>query len=242
VTITARTVSGAAAGSAIKSATCIVTVKKPVAPIEIGDFYYSDGTWSTELNKNKTVIGVVFSKLNAVSSDNNLLEDFPNCSNGLVVGLPEYSSVLGQFGYASVYNWFISNGYPAFVTNLPNGYGNTLGFAAYRKANPSYAVMFDPQTGPLSKHNVTSPDSASSWYIPSYKEMMELYTNKSTVNAAISAAGGTLINQSLYWSSTLRSYNSYNDCQGSPVDMINGSWYSYDKKTTPYPVRVVLAF
>ena len=102
--------------------------------------------------------------------------------------------------------------------------------------------MFDPQTGPLSKHNVPSPASASSWYIPSYKEMMELYANKSTVNAAISAAGGTLINESLYWSSTLRSYNVYNECQGSPVDMINGSWYSYDKKTTPYPVRVVLAF
>ena len=106
----------AAAGSAIKSATCVVTVKKPVAPIEIGDFYYSDGTWSTELNRNKTVIGIVFSKLNAVSSDNNLLEDYPNCSNGLVVALPEYSSVLGQFGYSSVYDWFISNGYPAFAT------------------------------------------------------------------------------------------------------------------------------
>ena len=72
--------------------------------------------------------------------------------------------------------------------------------------------------------------------------MMELYTNKSTVNAAISAAGGTLINESLYWSSTLRSYNVYNECQGSPVDMSNGSWFSYDKKTTSYPVRVVLAF
>lgn len=242
VTITARTVSGAAAGSAIKSATCIVTVKKPVAPIEIGDFYYSDGTWSTELNKSKTVIGVVFSKLNAVSSDNNLLEDYPNCSNGLVVGLPEYSTTFGQFGYSSVYDWFISNGYPAIATNVPNGYGCTLGFVAYRNENPSYVELFDQQTGPLSKHNVPSPDSASSWYIPSYKEMMELHANKSTINAALAKIGGTQINQSLYWSSTLRSYNSHNECQGSPIDMINGSWYSFDKKTTPYPVRVVLAF
>ena len=242
VTITAKTVSGAAAGSAILSASCVVTVKKPVAPIAIGDFYYSDGTWSTELNSSKTVIGVVFSKLNAVSSDNNLLADYPKCSNGLVVGLPEYSTPFGQFGYSSVYNWFISNGYPAIATNVPNGYGCTLGFVAYRNANPSYVELFDQQTGPLSQHNVPSPDSASSWYIPSYKEMMELHANKSIVNAALAKIGGTQINQSMYWSSTLRSYNSYNDCQASPIDMINGSWYSYDKKTTPYPVRVVLAF
>jgi hypothetical protein len=72
--------------------------------------------------------------------------------------------------------------------------------------------------------------------------MMELHANKSIINAALAKIGGTQINQSLYWSSTLRSYNSYNDCQGSPIDMVNGGWYSYDKKTTSYPVRVVLAF
>lgn len=242
VTITAKTVSGAAANSAIKTATCVVTVKVPVAPINIGDFYYSDGTWSTELNTSKTVIGVVFSKLSAVSSDNKLRADYPNCSNGLVVGLPEYSSALGQFGYMAVYNWFVSNGYPSFTTNAPNGYGNTLGFVAYREENPSYVEMFDTSSGVLSKHKVSTPNSASTWYVPSYKEMMELHTNKATVNAALAKVGGTQITQSLYWSSTLRSYNNYNDCQGSPIDMVNGGWYSYDKKTTVYPVRVILAF
>ena len=242
VRITATTASGAAANSAIKTATCVVTVKAPVAPIAIGDFYYSDGTWSTELNRNKTVIGVVFSTLSAVSSDNKLLADYPNCSNGLVVGLPEYSSALGQFGYGSVYDWFVSNGYPSFTTNAPNGYGNTLGFVAYRKENPTYVEMFDSSSGVLSKHNVSTPSSASSWYIPSYSEMMELHAHKDVVNAAIAKVSGTQINQSLYWSSTLRSYNSYNECQGSPIDMVNGGWYAYEKKTTEYPVRVVLAF
>lgn len=242
VTITAKTVSGAAANSAIKTATCVVTVKVPVAPIHIGDFYYSDGTWSTELNTSKTVIGVVFSKLSAVSSDNKLRADYPICSNGLVVGLPEYSSALGQFGYSSIYNWFVSNGYPSFTTNAPNGYGNTLGFVAYREANPSYVEMFDTSSGVLSKHKVSTPNSASTWYVPSYKEMMELHTNKATVNAALAKVGGTQITQSLYWSSTLRSYNDHNDCQGSPIDMVNGGWYAYDKKTTTYPVRVILAF
>jgi hypothetical protein len=113
---------------------------------------------------------------------------------------------------------------------------------AYRNANSGYAELYDRTTGPLGKHNVSLPSGVSSWYIPSFAEMKWLYENKSIVDAALGNAGGTQINGSLYWSSTLRTYNSYNDCQGSPFDMVNGGWYAYDKKSTSYPVRVVFAF
>jgi hypothetical protein len=72
--------------------------------------------------------------------------------------------------------------------------------------------------------------------------MKLIYENKEAINKALNNAGGTQITGSMYWSSTLRTYNSYNDCQGSPFDMVNGGWYAYDKKTEAYPVRVVFAF
>lgn len=243
VTITATTshANAVPSGQAQKSASCVVTVKTPVAPIAIGDYFYSDGTWGSDANPSgKSVIGVIFSTANAVASDPKLLNDYPTCTNGLVVSTVEYSSVLGSFGYASVYSWLSSNSYVTPDTSKPNGYGSTIGLKAYRAANPTYMDLFDEESGPLAKHNVESP--ASAWYIPSYYEMKELYMNKEIVNTALSNIGGSQVGTGYYWSSTLRTYNSYNDAQGSPFNMSNGDWYAYDKKTTEYPVRIILAF
>ena len=123
-------------------------------------------------------------------------------------------------------------------TDLPD----SMYLVAYRSANSTYVELYDTATGPVANHKVAVPSGASSWYIPSYKEMQLIHRNKSVINTALANAGGTKIEGSLYWLSTLRTYNSYNDCQGSPFDMVNGVWYAYDKKTTSYPVRVVFAF
>lgn len=231
-------------GSSQLSATCSIVVEKPTAPVNVGDYYYSDGTWSTTRDYSKTVIGIVFAKASPATADKNMMNDYPQCTHGLVVALTEYNSKLGEFGYSSVYGWLSSNGYEVPDTSKPNGYGLTKGLTAYRAANSSYCDLYDSADGPAAKHNngVNSPSGASSWYIPSFKELQLLHENKADVNTALNAAGGTQVTGSMYWSSTFRTYNSYNDCQGSPFDMINGGWYAYDKKTTPYPVRVVLAF
>ena len=242
ITATTTDANAVPSGQSAKSASCTVVVETPVAPINIGDYFYSDGTWSTTRDYSKTVIGVVFSNAGVATSDPILMRDCPKATHALVVGLTEYNSTLGQFGYSSVYNWLISNGYPGHNTDVPNGYGITKGMTAYRDANPTYAELYDRTGGPLAKHKVSLPTGVSSWYIPSYKEMKWLCENKAKVNMALSNAGGTQITGEMYWSSTLRTYNSSNECQGSPFDMINGGWYSYDKKTTPYPVRVVFAF
>lgn len=242
ITATTADANAVPSGQSAKSASCTVVVEAPVAPINIGDYFYSDGTWSSERDYSKTVIGIVFSNACVATSDPILMRDCPKATHGLVVGLTEYNSTLGQFGYSSVYTWLTDAGYPAISVDVPNGYGLTKGMTAYRDANSSYVELYDRTNGPVAKHNVALPSGVSSWYIPSYKEMQWLHANKSTVNAALQIAGGTKIEGSLYWLSTLRTYNSYNDCQGSPFDMINGGWYSYDKKTTSYPVRVVFAF
>ena len=242
ITATTTDANAVPSGQSAKSASCTVVVEIPVAPINIGDYFYSDGTWSSERDYSKTVIGIVFSNAGVATSDPILMRDCPKATHGLVVGLTEYNSTLGQFGYSSVYTWLTGAGYPAISVDVPNGYGLTKGMTAYRDANSSYVELYDRTTGPVAKHKVSLPSDVSSWYIPSFKEMKWLHENKAVVNAALSNAGGTQITGSLYWSSTLRTYNSYNDCQGSPFDMVNGTWYAYDKKTTSYPVRVIFAF
>lgn len=242
VTATTSNPNSVPAGQSQKSASCTIVVETPVAPVNVGDYFYSDGTWSTQRDYSKTVIGIVFSNTGAAMSDSQLMKDCPTATHGLVVGLAEYSSALGQFGYSSVYGWLTDRGYPAHSTEVPNGYGLTKGMSAYRDANSGYVELYDKSSGPLAKHKVSLPSGVSSWYIPSYKEMKWMHENKAAVNASLSNAGGTQITGSMYWSSTLRTYNSYNDCQGSPFDMINGGWYAYDKKTDAYPVRVVFAF
>ena len=242
ITATTSNPASVPSGQSQKSASVTIIVETPVAPVNVGDYFYSDGTWSTQRDYSKTVIGIVFSNTGAATADSQLMKDCPTATHGLVVGLAEYTSALGQFGYSSVYGWLTDRGYPAHSTEVPNGYGLTKGMTAYRDENPTYVELYDKASGPLAKHKVSLPSGVSAWYIPSYKEMKWMHENKAAVNASLSNAGGIQITGSMYWSSTLRTYNSYNECQGSPFDMINGGWIAYDKKTDAYPVRVVFAF
>ena len=68
-------------------------------PAKKGDFFYSDGTYSSSLNPDKTCIGIVFwTPANAnpdpnaltpasLSDDKIMNTDFPDCTHGLVVAL-----------------------------------------------------------------------------------------------------------------------------------------------------------
>ena len=229
-------------GSAQISASCDVIVEKATVAVNVGDYYYSDGTWSTARDYSKTVIGIVFAKASPATADQVMMADYPKCTHGLVVALKEYSSILGQFGYSSIYSWLSDNGYEVPDVTRPNGYGLTKGLSAYRDVNPGYCDLYDRTSGPAAQHNATVKSPASAWYIPSFNEIKLLYDHKSVVNSSLAAMSADSISGSIYWSSTLRTYNSSNDCQGSPFDMVNGGWYAYDKKTTRYPVRVILAF
>lgn len=229
-------------GASHVSASCNIVVEKPTTPVNVGDYYYSDGTWSTARDYSKTVIGIVFAKASPATADKAMMTDYPKCTHGLVVALKEYSSAFGLFGYETVYTWLSNNGYEVPDVTRPNGYGLTKGLGAYRVANPTYCELFDSASGPAALHNASVKSPASSWYIPSYYEMKLLWEQKSVVNASLSAMSATQVSDSYYWSSTLRTYNKYNDCQGSPFNMATGDWYSYDKKSTSYPVRVILAF
>lgn len=251
--ITATTESGAAAGGAIKTATCAVTVKAPVAEVKVGDYYYSDGTWGSNPNPSgKTVIGVIFSNANAVASDPKLLADYPNCTNGLVISTIEYSRAFGEYGYTDSYAYGVARNLDGstFSRDIPNGYGLTQAYTKYRKTyiEKQYCEMFDENTGLPATHGnaVASPSKASSWYIPSYYEMLLMYQSKSEINAALNAVSGNLLEDKNYIHATLWTSRwdgrSYDDCTSKYFNMSNGSWGGTYTKTIAYPVRVVLAF
>lgn len=253
-TITATTASGAAANSAILTAECVVTVKTPVAEIKIGDYYYSDGTWSTDKKADKTVIGIVFSTANAVASDPLLLRDYPKCSNGLVVSTKEYSEALG---YISTYNTAKDvAAYGGDILNLDaiNGFTNTSTLGDYSQAKgyegtykAYYAQLYRKDAyGVAYKHNssVPTPSGASPWYVPSYKELTYLSANIDKVNSSLSGVGDT-ISKTGYWLSSFKRYGSLDEIDMPYLfDMSTGTWGAAmnGKYTTAAPVRVVLAF
>lgn len=196
--ITVTTTSGWAvpSGEAHKSATCRLTVTQPNVELNVGDYYYSDGTWSSELNPSKKVIGIVFAKVNATTSDELLAQDYPGCTHGLVLSTVEYASQ--DFGYVSTYSGhgnYKNLGYdPTAVVNTdkPNGYGNTLAHTAMNGYKPDHCTFFNAADGVVATHSaaVAVPKSASPWYIPSYKEMTMINENSDVINAALAAAGG----------------------------------------------------
>lgn len=251
-------------GQMQKSATCILTVKAAEKSLNVGDYFYSDGTWSAELQSAKTVVGVVFAKANVAASDPVLAKDFPGCTHGLVLGLNEYSQQ--DFGAVSTYDGhgnYTGLGYEASsIVNVdkPNGYGNSKAHRELNAAKPDYVSMFNEQSGVIAEQTnaVVTPSGASSWYVPSYREMTMILANYDTINESLTAAGGTEIaapyekedswddnrTSDWYWTSTIygvldnSSYNHYKYA----FDISRGSWTTVQQSSAKCKVRVVFAF
>jgi len=252
------------------SAQCTVTVKKPQNPINIGDYYYGDGSWSTERDYNKNVIGIVFAKVNAAAEDVQMSVYHSECSNGLVVSTAEYMTPMlengASFAKSTYLNWMNNNGYTqAQDTEKCSGYGTTKGMVEINSANVSdgYGTVYFDLCEPIIKHRtaVTAPDKSSGWYLPSFKEMTLLYDNFDAVNSSIESVGGTAMtkhyvyytngakqNNQYYCTYVINSYNNW-----AAFDMNTASVASSAKKTDPWgggtslpaaewPVRVILAF
>ena len=253
-TITATTAgeNSVPAGQEQISSSCLVTVETPTVPINIGDYYYSDGTWSTERDNKKTVIGVVFAKVDATGSDLMLRDAYPTASHGLVVGLTEYTLTFGEHTAQdnqsnSSYMYFNNNGWPippkADDDQTVLGYTYTLALKGYREARgggdwASLVTVLD---------NLSAVPNASMWYIPSFAEMNLMREVSGDINTKLKDAGGATLGTENYWTSTLQKYDdwrSYNDLYASPFSMQSGTWASknVDKKASTCSMRVVLAF
>jgi uncharacterized protein YjdB len=251
-------------GQEQKSATCVLTVKEAEGSLNVGDYFYSDGTWSSELQSGKTVVGIVFAKANATTSDPELAKDFPGCTHGLVLGLQEYAEQ--DFGYVSTYyghGYYAGLGYDAsLIVNeeKPNGYGNSKAHKDLNASKPDYVSLFNAQSGVIATQTsaVSTPANASSWYIPSYREMEMIHANYDTINSALNAAGGQPIvapyereesfdpnhSSDWYWTSTIygKPYNTSFDHYKYAFDISKGAWTTSQQPSAKCKVRVVFAF
>lgn len=250
-------------GSPHLSASCEVTVKKAEVSVNVGDYYYSDGTWSSDLKADKTVVGIVFSAANAVASDAVLAADHPDCSHGLVMGLSELTDVQFYTGNASMkttHRWLMENGYKTDNESYVCGYGNTKGYEALNAAAPSGAM---PVTvcDKLADYPAAAPSASSGWYVPSYKEMYLIGQQMAKLNESLTAAGGTVLREihkyvefdefygkdversvhQQYWHSTYQYLSDSIFTKG--FNMQSKGWHSVITiATSKWPVRVVLAF
>ena len=188
-------------GQPQKSATCTINIKEPERAINVGDYYYSDGTWSSELNTSKTVIGVVFARANSASTDALLAKDYPGCVHGLVLGLEEYEkSCITDRSWlrADLISWMSQNGYNQWLVNDKYcGYNNTQGLIALNSANvqSNGDIIHVNHVDAVIEHRqkVQTPSGASAWSLPSYLEIKELSTNLDVVNASLEKVAGTTL-------------------------------------------------
>lgn len=165
------------------SATCDITV---IAPPHIGDYYYSDGSWSSDLDNGKTPIGVVFYVGDPSIDDEKLRTDHPECTHGLVMALNDTKSAWHKnyeaYGASkSVSSWLAENGYPevgsAREANAPVnkmiGYSYTSYIEKFNEAseNANWPVSAVAEVVKY-REKVPAPKKTSDWYLGSGRELV----------------------------------------------------------------------
>lgn len=185
---------------------CSVTVKPSIGP-EVGDWFYSDGTYSSSLEPGKSVAGVVFSINDATLQDPVLKRDYPSCTHGLVIGLSEWKDIW-MSELKNISTWATGNGFSTLVgyqlnNNTPvvsdegrklRGYNNSLAIMSYPLDGDAVRLTDGLPEG-------TAASGSSCWYVPSIGEYLELAKNISLINGNLEKAGGVPLNED-YWSSS----------------------------------------
>ena len=173
------------ATSGTVSAECRVVVAAPAAAASVGDYFYSDGTWSGELDAGKTVIGVIFHVGDITLEDAALAREHPQCTHGLAVSITEMASTAWQSNNtafnATVSSWIEANleDYAPILAggdysegNKPSGYNNTRAIEAFNAAaeNNGWPVEAVQSLETFRTDN-PAPETTSGWYVPSAEEL-----------------------------------------------------------------------
>lgn len=197
-----------------KMSVCHVTVTRP-APARICDYYYSDGTYSSELNPKKECIGIVFQ----VGQHENDRSDYSQTGigeqkcHGYVVALHDASTeecMWGVYGYeiglypvddsGNKIDNFTDNG----ADTDWSGYLYTGKIALEAERNGGFTP--DTQQGyPVGYYTeqfalqVPAPENSSGWFIPAVSQLDAVYQMREQLNAM---EGMTRLRNKWYWSSS----------------------------------------
>ncbi len=238
------------------------------SPAAIGDYYYSDGTWSTDLDKSKTAIGVIFSvgtdgtsgKVVSLDSSRSYEWVYPSTSlddayeeiictrwstEYVITGATSESDGLANMAViTSISDWKVN--YPAFAwVDSKNTNGTTYISGAkdvwYLPAFQELKELFAGMCGLKLDENGAVEGVFDDWW--DFVSEIYFYENYYLVanefKWLIEFAGGTNINEFWCWSSTESS-----DDVAYCMDMNGGDHFAVEKDWDYdcIEARAILAF
>lgn len=152
----------------------------------VGDYYYTDGSFSTTLNAGKTVAGVV---MGVNAADRN---------NFKIVSLDEPDANLnGGTNAKGILPWSTET-----VSR-----GATYDYEGWQNVDKIKVVSGWQAKYPAIAYCDSKTTGGSGWYLPARYELRDLYASyntygKSTFNTRLTTAGGTAFTADNYWTST----------------------------------------
>ena len=190
----------------------------PSVTCTVGAILYNDLKCYDEVPSGKTAIGVVF-----------------NTSKRLAIALNHKGSI--SWGGHGTDIPGLNNCAPDLYKNcdrFSSGKENTATIVAALGSSSSLAAGY-------CSTNTTGKLMQGTWFLPTISELITLYENGTTINAAMTAAGGTKIptSNAWYWSST-----EYSSNDALLLYMSNGR-VSYDSKlnsNSKYYARCAVAY
>ena len=151
-------------------------------PVKVGDYFYSDGTYSTALDSSKEVVGIVFFAGNPKDEFNDTELPSEYC-NGLAIGTKTFTTAW--------YDAQLSTVYPEL--DLP-----TTNYPTYNTGGYSVKKMWENKGVRLTVYNNTTngniSDNTSGWYLPVINEWGYIFANLNDLNAKLSAVNADQIN------------------------------------------------
>lgn len=205
----------------------VETLSRP----QIGDFVYSDKTWSTELDSTKTCVGVI-TDVRSKDFDFIALRD---------VDAAFWAQTLG------------------IIPNVVTETDESLALCDFAGKTNSQNIILTKPTESTAAHKClaysTEGFGAGSWFLPSCGQWNVARLNRFKINASISAAGGDIIGSTIfltstqynersawsaYWSNSAPSrYTKTNPCKYRPFctyeyNPVPNGIYIYDKDNNRY--------
>ncbi len=178
----------------------------------IGAIYYSDGTFSTELNPKKNAVGIVA---------------YMNGNRRLVIAFDEQSKLWG--GYAVNEACLTDYGSSDNAKTDFNGLMNTLCLVnAGNRPAAEYCNSYKP---------VSSGAGSIGWYLPAAGELNGISSNYNAINSALQKLSKTKLSTDYYWtSSEIEAGTSWY------AKFATGDVHYGDGKNQSHLTRCVLAF
>jgi len=190
--------------------------KTGVGCTSLGSILYNDLNCYDTAPSGKTAIGVVF-----------------DVTNKLAVVLTEIQKYWSSYSYQDISGLTNYTSSSKALADTTGGKANTAAIMAgssTTNASSSYAPGYC--------YNLTAGGlPTGSWFLPSIKELNTIYNNKSTIDSAITSAGGTTISGEYHWSST-----EYSSSNAWGILMGSGSVGSPTKDDSSGYVRCAVAF